>query len=142
MMLGLDRYLIRDDGLENVMEEGVVVGFRVALSIPYFRALPLSCVEEVALQVDGQAVDGEDVLFELDGERFGPGQLAPLHDVWWSLDKRACLIGRRPGGLQPGEHTVMVSMKLRREALDTPRIDPEQKPSYDKSLVVKTMILS
>ncbi|RJP28542.1 MAG: hypothetical protein C4536_12245 [Actinobacteria bacterium] len=141
-MLGLEQFMIGDDGLENVMENGGVTGFRVGLSIPYYRALPLSCIEEIALQVDGQAVGGEDLRFELDGERFGLDELSPLYDRWWSVDKRAYLVGRKPGGLQPGEHAVMISMKLRCEALATPRMDPEEKPMYDRSLAVKSLILT
>ncbi len=54
---------------------------RIPLRLNWFRPLPLSCVEQLGLEVDGVAA--VDAVLVLDGAEHAPGDLSGRDDVWW-----------------------------------------------------------
>ena len=94
---------LRDDALSSAAD-----GFELRLGLPWIRSLPLDCLDELEVSVDGEPADPLAVAL---GERMvDPGALA--HEGgWWFLQDRLVLRGERM--LQPGAHDVAVSFRLR-----------------------------
>lgn len=67
----------------RVVDDVLVVGLR----LNWFRPLPLSCVEELTVLVDGTPLP-QGVLV-LDGIGFPVEQLVDQDDVWWRLSSDA-----------------------------------------------------
>jgi hypothetical protein len=61
----------------------------VGLRLNWFRPLPLSCVEELVIAVDGDVV--ESAVFELDGARHDVRTLHEQDAVWWRLASDAAV---------------------------------------------------
>lgn len=88
-------------------------GFRTSLRLPWYRALPLSCVERVEVSVDGVSVPSESITLTLgDAGPFSVPDLAPLTDTWWYVLDSAVLSVIAPAAAEPGTHTIEVSMGL------------------------------
>jgi hypothetical protein len=88
-------------------------GFSFDLRIPWYRALPLSCLEGLEVKVDGEPVPTEDLRLSLGGKTYGLGDLPPLYDEWWYVADPALVRAPRAGGLRPGEHELDVTIALR-----------------------------
>jgi hypothetical protein len=89
-------------------------GYAVSLTIPWYRSLWLSSVVSLNLAVDGEEVDAEDMVLELDGTRYALDQLANHSDVLWYLQAHPLLVVRRTSALALGEeHEVTISGVLR-----------------------------
>ncbi|MGN6220929.1 MAG: C-glycoside deglycosidase beta subunit domain-containing protein [Microbacterium sp.] len=88
-------------------------GFITDLRLPWYRALPLSCIERMEVRVDGQPVPEEDVTLTLAGK--GPYTLPELaahtEDYWYVLDS-AQLSVKSNAATQPGEHAIDLAFGL------------------------------
>lgn len=65
----------------------------VNIRMPWYRALPLSSVCDLALDINGVAVDPESIHWLINGTDFAQDELPPLHDQWWFVTDSATLSG-------------------------------------------------
>ncbi len=100
---------------DRIIEQGTLTtdGGRAAVEvrIPWYRALPASCISEVALAVDGVQAPAESLTWTMNGETHRIAELASRPDDWWFPLDSAVVSGEVPveGG---GEHRVDVELKL------------------------------
>lgn len=88
-------------------------GFVTGVRLPWYRALPLSCVERMEVVVDNEPIPKDDVTLTL-AER-GPyklADLAELIDTYWYVLDSAELSVKTPTALTPGKHDVTVNFGL------------------------------
>jgi hypothetical protein len=88
-------------------------GFAFDLRMPWYRALPLSCLEGLEVKIDGDAVPSGELRLSLAGTSYTLSDLPPLHDEWWHVADAAEVRAPRPGGLPAGEHELDVTVALR-----------------------------
>jgi len=88
-------------------------GFSFDLRIPWYRSLPLSCVEGLDAAVDGDVIASDDLRIAFDGRVYALDELAPLYEEWWQVTDAARVSVARQGGLEPGQHELDVSLSLR-----------------------------
>jgi Domain of unknown function (DUF6379) len=88
-------------------------GFSFDLRMPWYRALPLSCLEGLEVRIDGQDVPSDQLRLSLAGKTHSLADLPPLYDEWWYVADPADVHAPRPGGLAPGEHELDVTIALR-----------------------------
>lgn len=102
--------------VDRMIEEGSLRsdadGFSVEVRMPWYRALPLSSVTKVEMQVDGEAIPAEDLTFGINGHAYALDELPPRYDEWWYVLDGVELRARRDGGLPEGEHEVLVQVGL------------------------------
>lgn len=70
--------VIDDDSLH-----GDADGFALDIHIPWYRSLPLSCVIDLRVEVDGTAVAKEDLSLAVNGNSYRWAELAGRHDEFW-----------------------------------------------------------
>ncbi|SDH61118.1 hypothetical protein SAMN04515691_0722 [Leifsonia sp. 98AMF] len=95
----------------------------VGLRLPWYRSLPLSCVEAVAISIDDDTVDGEGMTISVGDAEHPVADLGGLAEVEWFVLDRATVRFTRPDGLQPGMHSVALTLTLR-----IPYAEPEYWP--------------
>jgi hypothetical protein len=88
-------------------------GFSFDLRIPWYRSLPLSCVEGLDVAVDGESIAADDLRVAFEGRTYALDELAPLYEEWWQVTDAARVSIARQGGLEPGPHELDVSLSLR-----------------------------
>ena len=100
---------------DRILEQGTLTtdGTRTAVEvrIPWYRALPASCISEVALSVDGVAAPADSLTWTMNGETRPIAELATRADDWWFPLDSAVLAGDLPVQ-EGGEHRVDVELKL------------------------------
>lgn len=115
-----DTYVIGEDSVRNVVEDGEVVGFSFGTRIAYYRGLGVSMVEPYQVIVDGQPVPAESLRFSLGDRTWSFAELASDPDARWELTDTARITALVPGGLTPGEHTIQATQPLRISYLPFP----------------------
>lgn len=100
--------LIEADTLRETDE-----GFTTNVRLPWYRALPLSCVERMDVSVDGQPVPVDDVTLTF-GD-VGPlklRELAALTDTYWYVLDSAKLSVKSDSARRPGSHEINLAFGL------------------------------
>lgn len=92
---------------------GCAPSVRLRLRLPWYRSLPLSCVEGLELELDGVRVPDGDLGLRVNGHEHRIRDLPELHDVWWFvLDALELVVGTR-AELTGRNHHVTVTLHLR-----------------------------
>jgi hypothetical protein len=66
-------------------------GLRLAVRLNWYRALPLSCLERLEIELDGERLDSGRVTLEVGERSFALGELAEQDDAWWHVAE-ACRV--------------------------------------------------
>ena len=100
---------------DRMIEQGTLTtdGGRTAVEvrIPWYRALPGSCIAGAALTVDGVAAPPESLRWTMNGRTFTFDELVEETGEWWFPLDSAILSGDLPIE-EGGEHEVRVDLKL------------------------------
>ena len=102
-----DNFLIREDSLQNVVQDGKVVGFRLGVRIADYRGCILSLHNGYYLNVDGVVYPREKQRFEINGKppRTFEELKTAVHEHW-NYDDEGMLYVEKEGGLAPGMHHI------------------------------------
>lgn len=92
-------------GLRNTARRGIP-GVSVRVRLPSYRSLPLSCIREIRLSIDGNEVDADEIELVLDGHGYTVFELSDRADLWWYVLDSAELFVPSKTPLALGSHTV------------------------------------
>lgn len=81
---GKRRSFLRDEPVRNVTHKGIA-GIQFAVNLTSYRSLPLSCLEGLALRIDGEEIDVFDARLLLNGSEHRFVDLPSLSHVWWFI---------------------------------------------------------
>jgi hypothetical protein len=102
---------------ERVIEDGSLrsdeSGFSFDLRIPWYRSLPLSCVEGLEVSLDGDSTTAAEIEITFNDRTYSLDELPPLYDEWWQVTDAARVAVPRAGGLAAGPHELDVTLALR-----------------------------
>jgi hypothetical protein len=113
-----DEFLI--NGNEVYPKRSSDEGVRLKIRLPWYRSLPLSCVERVDIKIDGESISRDNTLLSLYGQKHTMDEVLKKHNTVWFVLDTADIIIRTDKPLEVGNHDVSVEMKLR-----VPYRDPE-----------------
>ncbi|QKJ20411.1 C-glycoside deglycosidase beta subunit domain-containing protein [Microbacterium hominis] len=100
---------------DRIIEQGTLGAdgprTRVEVRIPWYRALPGSCIAGAGLTVDGVAAPVESLRWQMNGSEFTFDELRTNVDEWWFPADSAVLSGDLE--IDPdAEHEVTVDLTL------------------------------
>ena len=100
---------------DRIIEQGTlkVEGGRAAVEvrIPWYRALPGSCIAGAGLTVDGVAAPADSLRWQMNGKEFTFEELSTNTEEWWFPVDSAVLSGDLDLAVD-AEHTVDVDLTL------------------------------
>lgn len=105
----LEKDSIQSRGFRNVVENGQITGFQVAVRSLYYRDLWLSQIRPATVTADGETFSGSQITWTINGIVYEQAELAKHGNDNWELLKPAILTVRKPGGLTQGYHDIEVS---------------------------------
>lgn len=108
-----NKILICKDDIENVVVEGVTIGYEFKIKYPSYRGVFLSCIEDLRFKMDGKDIDRKDIYFYLNGKQFLLDELPECFKEYWFVREKATVRVMKSGGIAPGEHSLNVFMKHR-----------------------------
>jgi len=101
---------------DRIIEQGTLRtdGRRAAVEvrIPWYRALPASCIAGAALSVDGVAAPADSLRWELNGRVRSFADMSDDTSEWWFPLDSAVLSGDLPVEAGDAEHEVAVDLTL------------------------------
>ncbi|WP_243075318.1 DUF6379 domain-containing protein [Microbacterium sp. SS28] len=101
---------------DRIIEQGTLTtdGARAAVEVrlPWYRALPASCIAGATLTVDGVAAPAESLRWEMNGRTFTFEELVPDTSEWWFPTDSAVLSGDIALADDATEHRVEVGLVL------------------------------
>jgi hypothetical protein len=86
---------------------------RMQLRLPWYRSLPLSCVEGLEVELDGRRTPDEHLALRVNGHHHPVYELRQLHEVWWFVLDALELVVATSAEVDPGAHRVAVTLRLR-----------------------------
>jgi len=100
---------------DRIIEQGTLTtrGARAAVEvrIPWYRALPASCIAGAGLTIDGVAAPAESLRWQMNGREFAFADMVDNTDEWWFPVDSAVLSGDLD--IDPdAEHEVSVDLTL------------------------------
>lgn len=99
---------------DRIIEQNTLTttGARAAVEVrlPWYRALPASCIRPASLSIDGNPAG--DLRWEMNGKTFTFDELAVNTDEWWFPTDSVVLSGDIDINLGDEEHTVDVDLSL------------------------------
>lgn len=103
--------MLADRLVDDVPIEQSADGFDVSVRMPWYRALPLSCVRGYSVTVDGTEYPAEQLRFVVNGEVFDDASIADRwQENWYVLDTaKIRVLGEQ---LAEGTHQVDVGLSL------------------------------
>ncbi len=102
---GIQRSFLCDDDIRPAVREGQA-GYWVRVRLMSYRSLPLSCIEDIRLSVDGAPIEPERITFVLNGYGHKLAELGKLSRLWWFILDPADLFVASDVPLTPGEHAI------------------------------------
>ena len=101
--------ILRDNGFKNVIQDGIVIGFQIRITVSYYRGIQLSQVGGYRVYADGEEFTMDKIRMSIDGVHFYcAAELAQMDDTTWEFGTRAYLRVEKPGGLGRGMHDIKV----------------------------------
>jgi hypothetical protein len=101
---------------DRIIEQGTLTTqdgrTAVEVRIPWYRALPGSCIAGAALMVDGVAAPEASLRWAMNGRTFSFGDLVNETGEWWFPLDSAVLSGELPVPEPGSDHEVRVDLKL------------------------------
>lgn len=119
-----DNYVLSEGTVKNVTDsKGNVTGFSMKTRVNYYRGIPLSMIHDLDVELDGEAVEKENVLFTIDDiDYFNPMELETVTAFKWEYGYEATVFVKREGGLTSGDHDVTLAQTIRTEYIPVPFI--------------------
>ncbi|MGI6326096.1 MAG: C-glycoside deglycosidase beta subunit domain-containing protein [Saccharofermentanales bacterium] len=117
-----DKHILTDEGCRSVWENGKKVGYAVNLTINYYRGLPLCCVDQISLEVDGQPVDPNTMYLQHQGREYHYPDIFTDDfptDFYWLFGEKLRVVVRQDGGIDQGRHHVRLTLGTRRSYTPT-----------------------
>ncbi|MGR0220005.1 C-glycoside deglycosidase beta subunit domain-containing protein [Agromyces sp. ZXT2-6] len=101
---------------DRIIEQGTLTtdGARasVEVRIPWYRALPGSCIGGAALTVDGVQAPADSLRWSMNGREFTFADLVDETGEWWFPTDSAVLSGEIAVATDAAEHEVRVDLTL------------------------------
>lgn len=109
------------DSCRNVVENGEIIGYEMKTHITYYRGIPLSMVNFVAVEVDGVKVPEENIRFTADEiDWFTLKEMETVATIKWEYGVPATVRVLQKGGLSKGTHEVSLTVSTRTAYIPIP----------------------
>ncbi|WP_346698922.1 DUF6379 domain-containing protein [Catenibacillus scindens] len=102
----LERQVIQSVGFRNIKENGKITGFQFKIRLPYYRGIFLSQLRPGTLYVDGEKVDREDIIWNINGQDHTFEEMKSNMKDHWATTTPAILKVPKEGGLSQGYHDL------------------------------------
>lgn len=122
-----EKYMIVEDNLKNVVEDGKITGFQFGARLPYYRGVSLSMLEEIEVSLDNEVLPQANVHLTVHENTYNFNQRENELDDRWEMGEVATLFVQKKEGLSKGNHLLGLKINIRIGYLPFPAIRNAQK---------------
>jgi|GEM_PF-444488 len=105
------KHILCDDPIENVTENGEVIGFKLKMSYPNYRGAHLAFILDIRVILDGEIFQGDDITVTLRTGTFKIKEFATMWFPRWNFAEKGEVFVRKPGGIPEGKHHIEAGFK-------------------------------
>jgi len=117
-----DKHILSDANARSVWEHGKKYGYQFQVTINYYRGLPISCIDQITMEIDGEKVDPEQMYVWHRGIEFHyPDILKDTcpTDFYWRFGEPITVIVKNGTGIEQGIHHCKLTLGTRRSYTPT-----------------------
>lgn len=117
-----DKHILTEVGARSVWENGKKVAYAVNITINYYRGLPLSCVDEITLEIDGERVEPELMYVQHQGREYPYLEILSDDfptDFYWIFGEVLRVVVKNGEGIEQGVHHCKLTLGTRRSYTPT-----------------------
>jgi len=117
-----DTHILSEVGARSVWEKGKKIGYALNIKINYYRGLPLCCVDEISLEVDGKPVDPSTMYLQHRGREYPYLDILKDDfptDFYWVFGQLLRVVILNDEGIEQGIHNVKLTLGSRRSYTPT-----------------------
>ena len=116
-----DNNVFKKDSCKNRVVDGHTVGFELETYITYYRAIPLSMVDDIQVKVNGINIDRECITCSPNGhDWFTLDEMETVTTYKWEYNVPLKVRVAKEGGLSAGEHDVELTVITRTAYIPIP----------------------
>jgi hypothetical protein len=116
-----DNNVFLQNSCHNVSKDGKIIGYGLRTYITYYRGIPLSMVNDIQVEIDGEKATREDILFSAEGDDwFTLDEMETVTTYKWEYDQAAFILVKKEGGLSKGKHDVKLTVITRTAYIPVP----------------------
>ena len=116
-----DNNVFKKDSCKNTVIDGKTVGFELETYITYYRAIPLSMINDIVVKVDGKEIPRQAIRCSAEGEDwFTLDEMTTVTTYKWEYDVPLKVRVLQEGGLSSGEHDVELTVVTRTAYIPIP----------------------
>lgn len=116
-----DNNVFIEGSCKNYQESGMTKGFELATHITYYRSIPLSMINEIAVTADGKIISRESIRCSVDKtDWFTLDEMTTVASYKWEYGEPLYIRVLQDGGLPAGEHNVKLTVITRTAYIPVP----------------------
>ncbi|MFC5631643.1 MULTISPECIES: C-glycoside deglycosidase beta subunit domain-containing protein [Streptococcus] len=116
-----DNNVFKKDSCKNRVVDGQTVGFELETFITYYRAIPLSMVDDIQVKVNGEQVAREAITCSPNGQDwFTLDEMETVTTYKWEYNVPLKIRVAQEGGLPKGENDVELTVITRTAYIPIP----------------------
>lgn len=116
-----DNNVFIEGSCKNVVENNQVIGFELQTHITYYRAIPLSMVNEIRVRADGEAVPAEQIRCSVDQiDWFSLSEMETVTTCKWEYGEPLYVRVLNGSGLTAGTHEIELAVVTRTAYIPIP----------------------
>jgi hypothetical protein len=116
-----DNNVFLENTCKNIEEANNITGFELKTNITYYRGIPLSMVNDIRVEVDGEYVPRENILCSVDEvDWFTLDEMETVTYYKWEYGEPLSIRVRQDGGLSNGTHEVALDVIVRTAYIPVP----------------------
>lgn len=116
-----DNNVFIKDSCRNYSEDGRYAGFELATNITYYRAIPLSMINDIRVYLDGMECERAAIRCSADKiDWFTLDEMKTVTTYKWEYDEPLYIRILKDGGLTTGSHKVKLTVITRTAYIPVP----------------------
>lgn len=116
-----DNNVFIEGSCKNIEQDGKVTGYELSTNITYYRGIPLSMIEYIRVEADGQEEAQESIEISIDRtDWFTLKEAETVTSYKWEYGEPLYIRVNKEGGLAKGSHDVKLTLATRTAYIPVP----------------------
>ena len=117
-----DKHILSDANARSVWANGKKYGYQFQVTINYYRGLPISCIDQITMEIDGEKVPYEQMYVLHRGYEWPYLDIlkdtCPT-DIYWIFGEPITVLVKNGDGIEQGIHHCKLTLGTRRSYTPT-----------------------
>ena len=117
-----DKHILSNNNARSVWEHGKKYGYQFQETINYYRGLPLCCVDQITMIIDGEQVPYDQMYVQHRGREYAYADILKDDfptDFYWLFGEPITVVVKNGKGIEQGIHHCKLTLGTRRSYTPT-----------------------